>query len=163
MEEMELSLREEMDREVENFEQMPSWLKIYEKDEELDDINFVKNKRYQSFTGGEGGKDPHNPLEDIFGDDDGDDKLDGNDDDKDNEYYVLYCYKPPDIHGKKFIPYQTGIIGIFKTLDDAEKRRYEIIRRNMSEYRGFLLLIGFSKIIKTDKDYSFPMGYNEAF
>lgn len=132
-----------------------------------------KERQYQSYAGGEGGRDPNNPLVDaIFGIKKDDDKPEKptpspfkptSPPPKKEEYYVLYCYSPPDIHAKQFISYRTGVIGIYRTLQEATQRRLEIISKNQYEYRGFQLFIGYSKIINDTKDYPFPLGYNEAF
>jgi hypothetical protein len=149
--------------------------------EEQEDEPKKERQQYQSYAGGEGGRDPSNPLVDaIFGikkdDDDGEDKPEKPTPaptkpkptpppaaPKKEEYYVLYCYSPPDIHAKQFIPYRTGVIGIYRTLQEATQRRLEIITKNQYEYRGFQLFIGYSKIINDIRDYSYPLGYNEAF
>jgi hypothetical protein len=82
---------------------------------------------------------------------------------KEKDFWVLYCYKPPSINQKHFTPYRTGIIGIFKTLDDLKKRVEQIERENIAEYRDYQLFYASSKIIESEKDYNYPLGFNEAF
>lgn len=78
------------------------------------------------------------------------------------EFWVLYCYRPPSINQKHFSPFRTGVIGIFKTLDDLIKRMEEIKSKNIAEYRGYQLFYAPSKLIESMKDYAWPLGFNEA-
>jgi hypothetical protein len=82
---------------------------------------------------------------------------------KNKDLYVLYCYRPSDTNSKIFIPYRTGVIGIFKTLDEVVNRQNEIQNKSIPEYKGYQLFIAKSKIIESEKDYEFPLGFNEAF
>ena len=77
------------------------------------------------------------------------------------DFWVLYCYRPPSLNQKQFIPYRTGVIGIYKTLDELTKRLHHIELRY--EYKDYQFFYAQSKLIESEEDYSYPLGFNEAF